>query len=223
MARIELRGDKVTDAPDSPGLYAWYYRPISPTTESVKRTLAQLLSTRPIISTKITQRYGVRYFGESFGEVVLGADERNVIDAINDAFEQAPLYLASLFESELFAYFCRPIYIGISKGLRERIYSQHFVSLIDYWDDGSRVGRFLSAHEDATVQLVMERLDLPHSFALEARVMGIAPRDLMVSIFPTDQLPPSIGDDGESGKEPAARRALERLFQLLADPVCGIR
>ena len=223
MARIELRGDKVIEAPDSPGLYAWYYRPISATTESVKRTLGQLLSTQPIISTKITQRYGVRYLGESFGEVVLGADERNIVDAIDDAFKQAPLYLVSLFESEQFAYFCRPIYIGISKSLRERIYSQHFVSLIDYWDDGNRVGRFLNANQGATVQLVMERLDLQHSFALEARVLGIAPRDLMVSIFPTDQLPQSIGEDSESGKEPAARRALERLFQLLADPVCGIR
>lgn len=223
MARIELRGDRVIDAPDGPGLYAWYYRPINPTKESVVVTLVKLLSTQPAITTKITQRYGVQYIGETLGNIVLGAEERSVVGAITEAFEEAPLYLESLFASEQFVYFCRPIYIGIAKGLRNRIYSQHYVSLIDYWGEDHRVGKFLKSNEGSSVQHVMEKLDLPHSFALEARVHGISPRDLFVSIFPTDKLPDSIGPDNESGNDSTARRALERLFQLLADPVCGRR
>jgi hypothetical protein len=155
--------------------------------------------------------------------MVLGADERSVSASISEAYDQAPHYFESLLNSDQFVYFCRPIYIGIAKNLRDRIYSQHYVSLIDYWDEDHRVGRFLKSHENATVQTVMEMLDLQHSFALEARVMGISPRDLLVSIFPTAQLPDSIGPDLETGSESSTRRALERLLQLLADPVCGRR
>jgi len=223
MTRLELRGDKVIESPEGPGLYAWYYRPIRTTKESILGTLTQLLSVQPTISTKVSQRYGVRYISETYGKVVLGVDERSVVGAINDAFELAPLYLESLFESEQFVYFCRPIYIGIAKSLRERIYSQHYVALIDFWDENHRVGKFLQAHGQATIQTVMDKLDLSHSFALEARVLGISPRDLMVSIFTTDKLPESIGQDSDTTNDSTSRRALERLFQLLADPVCGRR
>jgi len=223
MPTIELRGDRVIDAPNEPGLYAWHYRPIRPNKDSLLATWGRLLATNPTISTRVTNRYGVRYVSEGYGNVVLGAEERSVSEVIKEAFEQAPHYLEALLESEQFLIFCRPIYIGIAKSLRERIYSQHYLTLIEYWDDENRVGRFLRSHEDATVQFVMERLDLPHSFALEARVMGISPRDLSVSIFPTPQIPESIGVDSDINAESSTRRALERLLQLLTEPVCGRR
>lgn len=165
----------------------------------------------------------MRYVCEGLGDVVIGADEGSVSDAIEEAFESAPEYITSLLESDQFLSFCRPVYIGIAKNLRERVYRQHYVSLIDYWDDDHRLGRFLKSHPDATVQLVMERLDLRHSFALEARVLGISPRDLTVSIFPTSVIPESIGPDSENSSESTTRRALERVLQLLTDPVCGRR
>jgi hypothetical protein len=186
-------------------------------------TWTRLLSSQPAITTQVTQRYGVRYISEGLGTVVLGADERSVSASIGEAFDRAPEYFASLLDSDQFVYFCRPIYIGIAKSLHERIYAQHYVSLIDFWDERSRVSRFLRSHENATVQLVMEKLDLPHSFALEARVMGISPRDLLVSVFPTEHLPDSIGPDAETSTGSSTRRSLERLLQLLADPVCGRR
>jgi hypothetical protein len=223
MSRIELRGDRVIDAPDLAGLYAWYYRPIRSTRDGIIATWGRLLTTRPTISTRVTQRYGVRYISEGLGNVVLGSDERKVAEAIREALDHAPHYFESLLESDQFVHFCRPIYIGIAKSLRERIYSQHYLSLIDYWDEEQRVGRFLKSHPDATVQFVMERLDIPHSFALEARVMGISPRDLTVSIFPTPRIPATIGSDVDADSESTTRRALERLLQLLTEPVCGRR
>lgn len=223
MSRIELRGDRVIGAPEAPGLYAWYYRPVRPNKESMVATLTRLLSTQPMMSTKVMQRYGVRYVNEGVGTVLLGSDERSISSSINEAFECAPQYLSALLDSEQFIHFCRPIYIGIAQNLRTRIYSQHYVSLIDYWDETHRVGKLLKTYEDATVQFVMQKLDLPHSFALEARVMGISPRDLVVSAFPTSDFPDSVGPDADGSADTSTRRALERILQLLADPVCGRR
>lgn len=219
----ELRGDRVIDAPETPGLYAWYYRPVRPEPKELISTWKRLLSNQPTISTRVTQRYGVRYVNEGVGNIVIGADEVDIADTIKEALNRAPAYFEGLLASDQFLHFCRPIYIGIAKSLRERIYSQHYLSLIDYWDEERRVGRFLKSHPEATVQFVMDRLELPHSFALEARVMGISPRDLSVSLFPTPRMPDSIGADSDSGSDSATRRALERLLQLLTEPVCGRR
>ena len=223
ISRIELRGDRVIDTPDTAGLYAWYYRPIRPTRDGLMATWERLLSNHPTISTRVTQRYGIRYINEGVGSIVIGADERKVSEAIREALDQAPHYFESLLESDQFLQFCRPIYIGIAKSLRERIYNQHYLSLIDYWDEEQRIGRFLKSHPESTVQFVMERLDIPHSFALEARVMGILPRDLSASVFPTPEIPPTIGSDSDLSSESSTRRALERLLQLLTEPVCGRR
>jgi hypothetical protein len=223
MHPIELRGDSVVEAPQRPGLYAWYYRPINPTKKNLMETLGRLLTTRPVVKTTVTQRYGVRYISETTASVVLGADEFNITNSISDAFEQASPYLLSLFQSNQFVYFYRPIYIGIAKNLRERIYSQHYTSLLDYWDDENGVSKFLESNQAASVDHVMKQLDLPHTFALEARFLGISPRDLVVCAFPTDLLPESIGPDSESENDSKSRRSLERLLQLISDPVCGRR
>jgi hypothetical protein len=223
MPHIEFRGDGVIDAPQRPGLYAWYYRPINPTQKNLTETLVRLLTTRPVIRTTVTQRYGLRFVSESSGKVIIGSEESNISNSINDAFEHAPEYLISLFKSTHFVYFYRPIYIGIAKNLRERIYSQHYSSLIEFWDDESSVSKFLKTYGSATIEHVMTSLELPHTFALEARVLGISPRDLVVCAFPTDLLPENIGLDLENADDSKSRRSLERLLQLLADPVCGRR
>ena len=223
MRKHELRADEVVDAPDSPGLYAWYYRPIAPSRSSLVNTLSRLLSSTPAISTKVTQRYGLRYVSEGTTSVVLGSEERTVRESIIEAMDTAPHYFEDLLQSEQFQSFCRPIYIGIAKSLRERVYAQHYVSLIEYWDHEHRITKFLNAHPQADIQFVMEQLDLTHSFALEARVLGIAPRDLAVSLYQTPELPSTIGSDSDGKSDSSTRRALERMLQLLTDPVCGRR
>lgn len=223
MRKHELRADEVVDAPDSPGLYAWYYRPIAPSRANLVRTLARLLSSTPSISTKVTQRYGLRYVSEGTTSVLLGSEERSISESIADAMDTAPHYFEDLLQSDQFQSFCRPIYIGIAKSLRDRVYAQHYVSLIEYWDDGHRVTKFLNAHPEADIQILMEQLDLTHSFALEARVLGIAPRDLAVSLYQTPNLPSTIGPDSDGKNDSSTRRALERMLQLLTDPVCGRR
>jgi hypothetical protein len=218
----EFQGSLVSYVPDKPGLYAWYYRPTFIHRETTPGTLTRFLSSEMRITTHVHQRYGVRVTGRSIGETFLGADQQAVGAAVAEAFAQAEPFLDWFFRSEQFVHFCRPVYIGIARNLYERVYSQHYLSLSEYWDDGSPVSRFLSVNSDTTVQNVMDRLDLPHSFALEARVRGISSKDLMVSVLVTDEMPSAIGSDTASS-DTATRRALERLLQLLSDPICGRR
>jgi len=218
----EYRDTRLTRIPQVSGLYAWYYRPRVVNRESIVKTLSRFFASESRITTSVHQRYGVKLVGSSAGEVVFGSDEGSVQSAMTDAFTNAEPFLEHFFASHYFAHFCRPIYIGIAKNLYDRVYCQHYVSLTDYWQDESGVSRYLSANGDATVQQVMDTLDLSHSFALEARVRGIAPSELSVSILETDQIPDSIGSDA-TNNESTTRRALERLLQLLADPICGRR
>lgn len=222
MGFQEFQGSRVSYVPDKPGLYAWYYRPTSICRESTPGTLTRFLSSETRITTYVHQRYGVRVIGQSIGETFLGAERQAVGAAVADAFEQAEPFLDWFFRSEQFVHFCRPVYIGIARNLYERVYSQHYLSLSEYWEDSSSVSRFLSSNSDTTVQNVMDRLDLPHSFALEARVRGISSKDLMVSVLVTDEMPSAIGSD-TAPSDSATRRALERLLQLLSDPICGRR
>lgn len=219
---LEFQGSRVAHIPEQPGLYAWYYRPTSIQQETTPATLARFLGGQVSISTEIQQRYGVRIAADMVGETLLGADRQPVADAIAEAFREAEPFLNWFFRSAQFAYFCRPMYIGIAKNLYERIYNQHYLSLTEYWEDTSGVSRFLATNGRASIQEVMDRLDLPHSFALEARVRGVSSKDLMVSVLVTEDMPSAIGPD-TGASDTSTRRALERLLQLLSDPICGRR
>jgi hypothetical protein len=217
----EYRGGQVANIPDLPGLYAWYYRPAAISRQVTVKTLSRFLARESRVRTVVSYRYGMQLISESRGEVCLGAEEQSASEAVSAAFENAEAFMQWFFKSPQFVQFSRPVYIGIAKNLYNRVYGQHFISLIEYWDDDSRVSRFISANPEASVQDVMNSLDLPHSFALEARVRGISSVDLMVSILPTDSIPLAIGSDNAS--ESLIRRSLERFLQLLSDPVCGRR
>lgn len=223
MGYIELRGNQVTKAPESPGLYAWYFRPVSVDKSSLLLTLTQLLSVQPQVNTTVVQRYGMRYVSSGMARIALGADQQAVAQAIARAFDEADPFLEWFFQAAEFVHFCRPIYIGIAKNLRDRVYVQHYTTLIEFWEPEGRVSKFLSANPDATVQTAMDTLELQHSFALEARTCGIVPRDLMVSVLATDEIPEAIGPDTDATNETSTRRALERLLHLLSDPVLGRR
>lgn len=223
MSYMELRGRQMEQIPQAPGLYAWYYRPQLISKKSMMPSLVKLLSGSAQIKTEVVQRYGVRMRSEQSAQITIGSDNRSIPEAISSAFETADDFLQFFYGSAQFAHFCRPIYIGIAKNLYDRVYGQHYSSLIDYWAPDSKISKFVSGSPDASVQMVMDKLSLPHSFALEARVCDIAPQELMVSIHPTDKMPNSIGPDLENSAESETRRALERMLHLLSDPVLGRR
>lgn len=226
VARHErYQGAQVSRIPSAPGLYAWYYRPMTADIHAATRVLAQFVDAPANIATTVQQRYGVRWVASSTLSPIFGSEAQTAEDVLREAASDASGFISWFLTSPALVAFTRPIYIGIAKNLYERVYNQHFRSLTEYWDVDSRVSRLLSATPNISVQSVMERLDLPHSFALEARVKGIPPRDLLVSIVVTDHLPAEIGSDlpADSATEPTARRALERMLQLVADPICGRR
>ena len=166
----EFQGSQVANIPDLPGLYAWYYRPAAVNRQITANTLARFFSPESAVKTVVTQRYGMQLVSKAVGEVLLGADEQPLSAAISAAFEISEPFLQWFFRSPQFVQFSRPVYIGIAKNLYNRVYSQHYLSLTEYWDAESRVSRFISAISDASVQDVMNSLDIQHSFALEARV-----------------------------------------------------
>jgi hypothetical protein len=219
---LAFQGSRICYVPDRPGLYAWYYRPMSIQRELTPGTLTRILSSETQITTQIDQRYGVRVVGRAIGKTIIGAEEQDISVAVTEAFDEAKPFLDWFFSTGQFIHFCRPVYIGIAKNFYERVYKEHYVSLSELWEDTSRVSRFISANGHTTVQNVMDRLDLSHSFALEARVREISSKDLMVSVLVTDRMPSEIGSDAASS-DSATRRALERLLQLLSDPICGRR
>ena len=116
--------------------------------------------------------------------------------------------------------FCRPIYIGITeRPLRTRLYDEHYLALDELWTETSPVSRYLAANDSRTdFDVIANELGLKHTFALEARVRGIRPRDLLVHVM---YMPSSAMDDmvGDGLTEPL--RDLERLLHLLSFPVCG--
>lgn len=218
----EFRGSRISYVPESPGLYAWYYRPLTINRESTVSTLSRFFTPESRVNTVVNQRYGIKLVSEGMGTLTLGSDNQPIMEAIENVFDDAEPFLRWFFSTPQFVQFSRPVYIGIAKNLYDRVYNQHFVSLTQYWDTSSSVSRFLSANEAGSVQQAMDSLDIPHSFALEARVRGMPSNDLMVSVLVTDEMP-NIGGDAASAPETSTRRSLERFLQLLADPICGRR
>jgi hypothetical protein len=209
----EFQGSQVANVPERPGLYAWYYRPASVNPEMTVNTLGRFFAPESSVTTIVSQRYGMRLVSRGMGEVFFGADEEPLTQTLSAAFETAEPFMQWFFRSPQFVQFSRPVYIGIARNLYTRIYGQHFLSLTEYWDDHSRVSRFISANSHASVQDVMDSLDLQHSFALEARVRGISSSDLMVSVLPTDDMPGAIGSDNASS-ESSTRAHLSAFYKF---------
>lgn len=223
--RLEFQGGmQIARIPRISGLYAWYYRPLCIDTKAVSQTLSSFLDAPGEISTEIQMRYGVRLVSKSSLDVVYGFQRQLASEVVTEAIACADDFLVNFLKSNSVHFFTRPIYIGIAKDLYQRVYLQHYSYLDELWNDDSSVSKHLKVFSDATVQSTMDKLNLPHSFALEARVRKIAPRDLVVHIHPTDALPADIGPDTDDTElDPAPRRALEKLLQLVADPICGRR
>jgi hypothetical protein len=176
------------------------------------------------MATEIRMRYGVILEGRTNLSVSYGAQRQPAVDVLAEAIERAGEFFSKFFQSKTLQLFTRPIYIGVAKNLHQRVYQQHYLTLDEYWGVDNAINKFLTSFPTSDVQSVIDRFDLQHTFALEARVRGISPRDLTVHLYPTDELPTDIGPDSDNPlTDSPTRLALERIFQLLADPVCGRR
>lgn len=221
MAIKKFQGSTIADIDPQPGLYAWYFRPKDPGAASTRQVLKRLLAEQVKVKTILGMRYGRKVSVESAGPVTFGSTGGSIEETIDDVYADSHLLLHDFFLIEEFLFFMRPLYIGVSSDLYERVYRAHYCSLLDAWDPSASVSKLLEIKPDLNVQQVMDQLGVGHSFSLEARVLGIEPSELVVAIFPTTHHIESDDTLSEMGR--THRRSLERLLQLMADPVCGRR
>jgi hypothetical protein len=214
-----LQGSKICEAPDSPGLYAWYFRPVSDDASSdVAAVLTRLLGQPPVLNTQINMRYRVRWSASHPLSAKYGASGKTPEQVLTDLVSRKGHDLAGFFRNHMVPYFARPIYIGIaSRSLYERVYENHYQKLNEYWSTTSKVHKYLIGDPVATVQDVIDKLGEKHTFALEARVGGITPNNLAVFTLPMEEILPAtiVGSVRTDLEE------LEDVLQLLADPLCG--
>ena len=222
-------GSRAADVPATPGLYAWYYRPLALANqqdEHIASILGRFLDDPGRLQAQIDLRYHLHWEGQTTLQAWHGTDRRSVPSLVETALSRNSEFFRLFLSQQMTPIFSRPIYIGISNNLQRRVFHEHYQSLVGYWDTGSALSRFLNNRPQSSVQDVMEALGLSHSFALEARVRGIAPRDLTVFICETRSVLSLIDGEGlpeaEQDNQPNLRD-VERVMQLLADPVCGRR
>ena len=195
------------EAPEHPGIYAWYYRPQA-SGNNVPDILGQLIKTPFRVKTEIAMRYRVIWTAESEVEVLHGAERQPADQVVANIVTDGGELVKSLLQNAMVPYFATPLYIGISQNLSRRV-KEHYDSLTRFWETDAPVSNYLAQNPHAAVEEVLAQFDLSHSFPLNARVKGIAPRDLVVCVFPVEAQ--------------EKLRDLEQILQILADPICGRR
>jgi hypothetical protein len=223
----ELQGDDIASAPKVTGIYAWYYRPrvfYRVGNEGVVNAMSQFMNSRTRLQAEVRIRYGLRLHGETGLDMLYGADGVPAADVIAAAMDQAGDFIKTFIQGMMTPVFAKPLYIGIAKVLFDRVYKDHYLDLGSHWESDSPVSRYLAAHAGASVNDVLNELGLMHTFAIDARVRNLAPRDLVVYVYPTKNLI-QVHDTpgGKGGDESPLLRTLEQVLQLLADPICGRR
>ena len=180
----EFQGSNIIDTPELPGIYAWYYRPHVFGDHEAK-TLGRLITSPSSVKTEIAMRYGLMWEVDSDVNVLHGGKQRRqpadkiVLEAVASGGD----LVESFFKSLMLPYFAKPLYIGRSKNLYQRVYKEHYVLLTELWELDTPVSKYLAGHPDATVKEVLEQLNLPHlSFAVEARVKELRTGDLRVCV-----------------------------------------
>ena len=216
MKIYEFQGSGIVDTPDSPGIYAWYYRPraFGRGTKNVAEIMGKLITNPSGVKAEIAMRYGLTWSVDSNVDILYSSPHKHQLaqETISDAVVNGSDLVKSFLQNLMVPYFAKPLYIGAAyQSLRSRI-KNHYDTLTQLWDSSAAVSRYLTSHPNASVEEVLEHLNYPHSFAVEARVKGIAAVDLVVCIYHID----SLNNCGEL-------RELERILQILADPICGRR
>lgn len=216
------RGQKIANVPKGPGIYAWYFKPRLADWGAISAQLPRLLDSNVQIETSASLRYGMQLRSSASAKLYYQSERRELSDTIDDLETAERDMVVKFLTDDSFLTFSRPLYIGIAKSLSQRVYDQHYSSLMKYWDDGSEVNRYMQAEPGASVEQLTAALGLKRSFALEARARGIAPGDLLVYAYPTTEFVEAIKEDSD-GDDEGMRRSLERVLHLLSDPICGRR
>ena len=205
MKTIELQGSDIVGAPQQPGIYAWYYRP-RVFGNSEAETLGKLITTPSSVKTEISLRYRLTWNVDSNANTLYGKDRQPVTNTIFELVADGGDLTKCFIQKLMVPHFAKPLYIGITNNLSTRV-KEHYDSLTELWDLDAPISRYLTGHPNADVEEVLDQLGLNHSFAISARVKGIAPRDLVACVCPVEN----------SDK----LRNLEQILQILADPICG--
>lgn len=210
-ARVfEFQGSDIVNTPELPGIYAWYFRPRVFGDHEAK-TLGKLITDPSYVKTEIALRYGLIWSVNSGVDVECGSQQKRkpAHEMVSDTVINGDDSIKSFIQNLMVPYFTKPLYIGTAReNLRKRI-KKHYDTLTQYWDSSTSVSRYLARNPNATVEEVLDELELGHSFAIHARIKGLSPRDLTVCVCP-------LNNGGEL-------KTLERILQLLADPICGKR
>ncbi len=207
MKIAEFQGSGIVEAPELPGIYAWYYRPQA-SGNNVPAILGHLIKTPFRVKTEIAMRYRVIWTAESEVDVLHGAERQPADQVVAKIVTDGGELIKSLLQNAMVPYFATPLYIGISRNLSRRV-KEHYDALTQLWETDAQVSSYLEQHPDAAVEEGQDQCDLNHSFPLNARVKGIAPNELVVCVFPIEA--------------PDNLRDLEQILQILADPICGRR
>ena len=208
MKIIQLQGSDIVDTPEQQGIYALYYRPRVLGSHEVE-TLGKLITTPSSVKTEIDMRYGLMWHTDSNVNVLHGGKQKRqpVNKVVSEIIVDESDLIKSFFRSSMIPYFAKPLYIGQTENLYQRVYKEHYTSLMELWEPKNRIYKYLKEYPNADVKDVLNRFDINHSFAINARVKGIVPRDLLVCIC-------SVDGQGKL-------RSLEQILQILADPICG--
>ena len=208
MEIIEFQGSRIVDIPQQQGIYAWYYRPSVLDNREVE-TLGKLITTPSSVKTEIAMRYDLMWGTNSNVDVLHGGKRKrqSVNKFVSEIIVDEGDLIKPFFKNLMIPYFAKPLYIGHTDNLYRRVYKEHYIPLTELWEPDDRINKYLEEHPNADVQDVLNQFDINHSFAINARVKGIAPKDLVVCICPID-LPGNLRD-------------LEQILQILADPICG--
>ena len=215
MAIFEFQADGKIKAPELPGIYAWYYRPLVFGTGDINK-LSKLITTPSCVKTEIGMRYGLTWETDSDVNILYSAKRKTVDEFLLGTFDKSGELIRTFFLDNMVPHFTKPLYIGIDrKNLRERIL-KHRDLLDKFWNSESPIHQYISANPDATVEDVIKNLklyvpdlDVTHTFALNARVKGLTLRDLVVYVYPIEKQD-ELSD-------------LEKILQLISDPICGKR
>lgn len=215
-------GKELIKVPKVSGLYAWYYKPLVVDSQTAIQSISSFFDFPGRISTEVEMRYGVRLVANAYPITVHGYNRESAEDVIKQTLSSSGVFINELFKSDALEIFTKPLYIGMAKNLHKRVYLEHYQLLDELWNDQSPISTYLRLNPQSTVRDVMDNLDIDHSFALEARVRKIATRDLMVRILQTNY-PGSDQDSDDRSLDRTEQRALEKLLQIISDPVCGRR
>lgn len=218
------RGQKISTIPASMGIYAWYYRPKLSDPDYIKEQTEGLLTQSFKFKASIRMRYGWEISTDTTAHLTHRGESSNHLtgEVLEKAINSAPGFVSNFLRDDSFLVFGRPLYIGISKNLKDRVYNQHYLSLVDHWEDKSIVSQYLNTRSNRvpTAQICSD-LNIKRTFALEARLRGLAPSDLLACVLPLENNGLIPDEFLEENGEPPRARSLERALHLLVDPIFG--